>query len=81
MESVSEKARKMKHTNKFCSIIFDEMALDPTLQYDKMKDIVHELQDNGDKASRRPLRADKVMVFHGKGNFQKMETAISLLLQ
>lgn len=75
MKSVSERVKKMTDTEKCCAVIFDEMAIDPTVQYNKKKDFVEGFQDNG--GDRNPLIADKVMVFMARGIFKKWKQPLA----
>lgn len=66
MDSLSIKIESMKPLDRLCSVIFDEMNLDTILQFNRKHDIVDGFQDNG-PLDRKPLFADKVMVFMARG--------------
>lgn len=61
MDSLKSKVAKMKKNDKFCSIVFDEMTIDPTLQFHGGKDLIEGFQDN-EESTRSSRLADKVMV-------------------
>lgn len=56
----------LPENDRCCSIIFDEMSLKSSLVFDEKNDIIAGFQDNG-PGLRKPLFADKVMVFMARG--------------
>lgn len=76
MDSISMKTKLMKEHDKFCSIIFDEMNLDTILQFNRKNDIVDGFQDNGAQ-DRKPVIADKVMVFMARGICKKWKQPLA----
>ncbi|KAJ8979789.1 hypothetical protein NQ317_007699 [Molorchus minor] len=60
----------MDPLDRYCTIMFDKMSIDPSLLYNQAKDVIEGFQDNGGD-ERRLLFADKVMVFMARGIHKK----------
>ncbi|XP_030758398.1 uncharacterized protein LOC115884077 [Sitophilus oryzae] len=69
-DSLKEHVLKMNSLDRYCTVIFDEVALEPALVYLKKKDYFIGFQDNGAN-ERLPLFADKAMVFMARGIHKK----------
>ncbi|KAJ8916400.1 hypothetical protein NQ315_014610 [Exocentrus adspersus] len=69
----------MKDMDKYCVVMFDEMAIEPSLTYIKSKDFVRGFQDNGEEC-RTSEFCDKAMVFMARGVFKKWKQPISYYL-
>lgn len=61
--------------DKYCSIIFDEMALEPGLYYNSSEDCIEGFQDNG--YDRKPEFADRAMVFMARGIYKKWKQPLA----
>lgn len=60
----------------YCTIIFDEMSIEPSLYYNEGCDSIEGFQDLGtDK--RKPVFADKVMVFMARGVCKKWKQPLA----
>lgn len=60
---------------KYCSIVFDEMALEPGLHYSSSDDFAEGFQDNG--CERKPIFADKAMVFIDRAIYKKWKQPLA----
>uniref|UniRef100_A0A1Y1NHP2 THAP-type domain-containing protein n=1 Tax=Photinus pyralis TaxID=7054 RepID=A0A1Y1NHP2_PHOPY len=70
-------AEKMDPRNRYCIIIFDEIALEPSIQYNTGADSFDGFQDNGTESTKVPIIADKGMVFMARGIFKKWKQPLS----
>ncbi|KAJ8974025.1 hypothetical protein NQ317_016579 [Molorchus minor] len=66
MQLLKNSVNKMEPRDRYCTIMFDEIALDAACLYNKKKDIIDGFQDNGG-GDRKPFFADKAMVFMARG--------------
>lgn len=69
----------MAPKDRYCQIMFDEMALEPSLAFNTRKDIIIGFQDNGDEQTSN-LLADKAMVFMARGICRKWKQVIEYYL-
>ncbi|CAH1382038.1 unnamed protein product [Tenebrio molitor] len=75
--SLKVAVQQLKNRNdRLCSVIFDEMAIKPSLSYNKKQDIIDGLEDfgNGDRSSHI---ADHANVFMVKGIHRQWKQAVS----
>jgi hypothetical protein len=63
---IKTRVNKMKNLEKYCVLMFDEIALEPELQHNQKYDSVDGLVDMGD-GERRLALADHALVFLIKG--------------
>lgn len=67
---------KLKTSDRHCTIVFDEISLEPSLHYDKKNDKFDGIQDNGPDC-RSPIMADKAMVFMARGIHKKWKQPLA----
>nr|CAI5823610.1 unnamed protein product [Callosobruchus analis] len=60
----------LQEKDKYCSLVFDEMSIGPGLYYQISCDYIEGFQDTG-SAERKPVFADKVLVFMTSGVHKK----------
>lgn len=75
MKQLKKKVSKLPDSHKFCTVIFDEMAIAPALSYDRKNDEISGFVDNGEK--RETKIADHVLVFMVRGVVKKFKQPIS----
>ncbi|VEN58396.1 unnamed protein product, partial [Callosobruchus maculatus] len=66
----------LKEQDKYCTLVFDEMSIDPGLYYDISSDYIEGFQDTG-SAQRKAVFADKVLVFMARGVHRKWKQAVA----
>lgn len=74
-EHLKKIVEKLSPMDRYCTIMFDEMALEAGLQYDKHKDCVFGLEDFGNYR-RKPIFADHVLTFMIRGTHKKYKQPI-----
>ncbi|KAF2896293.1 hypothetical protein ILUMI_09883, partial [Ignelater luminosus] len=62
----------LKPHEKYCSLIFDEMALQPGLQYNQKLDLAEGFENYGD-SERKASFADHALVFMLRGVYKNWE--------
>lgn len=67
---------KMKKLDTYCSILFDEISLQPSLFYNQKQDSIIGFTDNG-SSQRQPIIADKAMVFMARGIHKKWKQPLA----
>ncbi|RVE52890.1 hypothetical protein evm_002547 [Chilo suppressalis] len=72
--NLKQRVAKMPNSHRFCSLIFDEMAISTGLSYDKSDDKIFVFVDNG--TERKTLFADHVLVFMVRGVIKKYKQPI-----
>lgn len=75
-EQLKSTVIKLKPMDRYCTIVFDEIALQPSIHYDKQNDKFDGLQDNGFE-NRIPILADKAMVFMARGIHKKWKQPLA----
>lgn len=65
----------MPSSHKYCTLIFDEMAISANLSYDKHNDTIKGLCDDG--VERTKCFADHVLVFMVRGIFKKYKQPVA----
>lgn len=68
--SFKKQIEKMDHLDKYCILIFDEIALSANLQYNAANDLIESFEDIGDGV-RRCKFADHALVFMARGIHKK----------
>lgn len=66
---------KMDPENRICSLIFDEMSLEPSLGYNKKTDSINGFEDCGD--GKKQKFADHAMIFMARGLRKKWKQPIA----
>ncbi|KAL1502761.1 hypothetical protein ABEB36_007860 [Hypothenemus hampei] len=74
-KKLTKSVKKMKDTDKLCSVLMDEMSLDVNLQYDPVSDSVSGFEDIGDE--RRSKFADHALVFMVTGLCRKWKQPLA----
>lgn len=77
-ENLKHQSKQLKGINKNCILIFDEMALNAGLRYDKKNDIILGLQKN--KNNQTPKFADHVLVFILRGIAKKWKQPYLIII-
>ncbi|CAG9829804.1 unnamed protein product [Diabrotica balteata] len=77
MASLKNSTKGMSVKEKYCSILFDEISIDPGLQYNKKEGAIYGFEDYGDYEYNRPIIADKALVFMARGIFKKWKQPIA----
>lgn len=75
-EQLKETVQKIKDLDKYCTIIFDEITVDPSLTYNMKCDLIMGFQDNG-TGQNVPVFADKAMVFMARGIHKKLKQPLA----
>lgn len=75
-EQLKDTVDNIKDLDKYCTIIFDEITVDPSLIYNLKLDSVVGFQDNG-TGQKIPLLADKAMVFMARGIHKKWKQPLA----
>lgn len=75
-EQLKEAVKKIKDLDKYCTIIFDEITIDPSLTYNTKADLIMGFQDNG-TGQKIPVFADKAMVFMARGIHKKWKQPLA----
>lgn len=78
-DTLKRSVSKMKPLSKYCSLIFDEIALQSNLQYNLKEDCIDGLEDFGD--IQNPVLADHANVFMIKGIFCSWKQPIAFFSQ
>ena len=73
--ALEKKIENFEHRDKLCTLIFDEMAIQPHLDYNKHQDYVVGLEDDG--SQRTEKIADHVMVFMLRGIFKRWKQPVA----
>lgn len=74
-EHLKKRVNKMPTSHRFCTLIFDEMAIAANLSYDKHTDKIKGFCDDG--SVRAKCYADHVLVFMIRGIFKKYKQPIA----
>lgn len=72
---LKKRVETMPASHKFCTLIFDEMAIAANLSYDKYNDKIKGLCDDGSERLKR--FADHVLVFMVRGIFKKYKQPVA----
>jgi len=70
-------ASKLKPNDRLCSLVFDEMALEPATEYNIKEDLVYGFEHFGAGIERNPILCDHVLVFMVRGIRRKWKQPIA----
>lgn len=74
METLKADVAKMEPADRYCCLLFDEMSLEPSLDYNNKKDVIEGWQDFGDR--KTTTFADHATVFLLRGIRRKWKQPI-----
>lgn len=76
INNLSHQASKLKPNDRLCSLIFDEMALEPSLTYSKKDDFIYGFENFGNDQQTCRF-SDHVLVFLLRGINRKWKQAVA----